>query len=113
MTVDEALAIAQRLEYDLSDYRSSLPSREDEAFLALAAEVRRLRALVEWQPIETAPRDGAWFLALTMSGIRRVDRLTPPPPSMIRSRRGFFNLEWSDDRYTHWRPIGPGPGEAV
>ena len=29
---------------------------------ALRAEVQRLQALTQWQPIETAPRDGSGFL---------------------------------------------------
>lgn len=87
------------------------PSRDPEGRVAMANEFRVATSatpLMEWQPIETAPKDGTWFLGV-MAGYR---------PTLVR----WFNdrkrdIEgWQDDEaedpisprdwpLTHWLPF--------
>lgn len=68
------------------------------------------RALIEsapqWQPIETAPRDGTRILAFV------------PPYGAMTAHTDFFNGEWRchsclnrEAQPTHWMPL-PDPPEA-
>jgi hypothetical protein len=68
---------------------------------ALEAENTRLRAAMEWQPIETAPKDGKSILALLSNG--EVFRVI------------WFGIGWhasSDIGFvspTHWKPLPAAP----
>jgi len=55
-------------------------------------EIERLRALVEWQPIETAPKDGTWIILAN-----------------LYSADSYYHIAWP----THWKPIGPPPWNAI
>ncbi len=58
----------------------------------------------DWQPIETAPRDGTKFLAYCENGRMRVDWVDEAQ----RNIYGRFWQEHGDNRYTHWMPL-PAP----
>lgn len=69
----------------------------------------------EWQPIETAPRDGARFLA-----IRDEDGFTEIPNIICWNchYENFADTEWDDARQvkfqpTHWMPLPPAPGKET
>jgi hypothetical protein len=63
--------------------------------------------MIDWQPIETAPRDGTWFLAF---GKHSRDRCT----MMVICWDGDPDWVSADDGYrpylspTHWMPL-PNP----
>ena len=71
------------------------------AFRDLIAEVLRLKAEREWQPIETAPHS-TWVLLSHAAWIRSAEGLR-------------FNGVWINEDYdpqpTHWMPL-PKPPEA-
>lgn len=89
------------------------------SFWSMAAEVRdvdgentigqvMVRVVVaaltaQWQPIESAPRDGTHFLALTGSKRQRVDYKHQEVPASL------FWQERPLDRYTHWMPLPAAP----
>jgi hypothetical protein len=74
----------------------------------------------EWRPIETAPRDGAWFLIAVDGGYEVgrydpsfYDRYVEVEGGLYRKEReigweweGFNNIH----RATHWTPLPPHPG---
>lgn len=72
----------------------------------------------EWQPIETAPRDGTWLL-LTGGDIQYGwDGDTVPPCVCGHSSGREWQFAWYDGgaygeylRPTHWMPL-PAPPEA-
>lgn len=65
----------------------------------------------EWQPIETAPKDGTFVLC--------CDLITPfrnQPPIMFVGRwdpehHGWCDKPWHQDRFTptHWQPLPEPP----
>lgn len=71
----------------------------------------------EWQPIETAPKDGTWILLYKeqeLSGIVQVDEWCP----------SIQTVKWAYDRWcecsgysafatpTHWMPLPKPPTET-
>lgn len=107
MDTEEALRIAD----EDSQQRSCLP--RGMACVALAAEVRRLREQSQWQPIETAPKDGEWIIAVNES-LRSVLSKNPVPfPARYVYDEGTY-LGWDDEpfRATHWMPIPPTDSEG-
>lgn len=73
----------------------------------LAAEIERLRAALEWQPIKTAPRDGTRFTAPNMYGAPTVGMWTNLYDGCWYDLQiGHLNGHWKP---THWRPLPPPP----
>ena len=82
----------------------------------------------EWQPIETAPRDGTWFMICCEKDgcdSYEIGRYDPMPwvtyapvagteffekvQDIIHEWRGFNNMH----RATHWAPVPAPPGDLV
>lgn len=60
----------------------------------------------EWQPIESAPKDGD-FLAWHSGDISRVRRFDMGPRSVVNGMRGrWWNENW-------WMPLPPDPPTAL
>lgn len=98
-----------------------------------AAEILRLRDLVEWKPIESAPKDGSVVRVCRVFEGRIIyegpaawrkwhgealhdpltgERFAPSSEQM----RWMYPPDHKEARYcvptpTHWRPLGPPPGE--
>ncbi len=80
--------------------------------------------MMDWQPIETAPRDGTWFL-LTGGQIRYGWDGDTQPSVVCGQRTSEFGDEswqfaWYDGGYygeyehpTHWMPLPPPPAQAA
>lgn len=76
----------------------------------------------EWQPIDTAPRDGSWFVTTSMldPGTYEVGRFQEQFwNSYVEAGEGLFRLErrlvseFTHDNFrraTHWMPLPPPPG---
>jgi len=83
-------------------------------------EVERLRALTNWQPIETAPRDGTWILLTGGSVDWDWDGDSKPRvvAAQFRERNAdSWQFAWFDAGYygeyenpTHWMPLPEPPG---
>ena len=93
---EELAAEIERLTKELSGRRQQVIDEREEN--------QRLRALTEWQPIETAPwecvpvllwRNGEYFTAARLRGEHGPGWCTPDGYQI-------FNP-------THWKPLGPGP----
>ena len=79
------------------------------------AEIARLRQQLEWQPIETAPRDEMIEIIHQWIKIPQIVRWTSKYHSPYdRLIQGFFRVEWPFDYIpleiiTGWRAIPPLP----
>lgn len=83
-----------------------------EEALRLRAEVAALRAAAEWRPIESAPRDGAAFLATDCrTNSHRVvwfdDEASPPFIWHVDDASDGFNHHAGF--FTHWMPLPEPP----
>jgi hypothetical protein len=80
----------------------------------------------EWQPIETAPRDGSWFVtanAREPDGEYEVSRFNPwMQDQYVQEVDGRFRrervpvMEFSSDNFhraTHWMPLEPPHNAAL
>jgi hypothetical protein len=81
---------------------------------ALEAENTRLRAAMEWRPIETAPRDGtevvgsAWWIM--DDGAYRLGWMAEG--YLCGDRWAFASFDLNEDEYskpTHWKPLPAAP----
>jgi len=81
---------------------------------ALVAEVRRLKEAQQWQPIETAPKDGQYILAYPcLAGIPLVitwGRVEDYPWS--ESWRVPLSNKAPPYRPTHWQPLPKPPVQS-
>lgn len=87
-----------------------------EAYLAKCSEVRELRDRVrEWQPIETAPNDGTFFLAVSVDDPVDVRAVNQPDGCALGVWRksAHFNGEYCGVAVmftpTHWMPLPEAP----
>ena len=86
---------------------------EDECYISLvdyiAVDIKNvwnIRA-PQWQPIETAPRDGTLFVGY------RLGKVGPQPIVALcyGNKHGIFRDDFKDNAYaTHWTPL-PQPSE--
>lgn len=77
--------------------RLDLPIERTKAYDAIMEEIKHLRSLIpQWQPMETAPKDGTWFLGL-INGL--------PRPMMWMPGNNNFCDETMLYRPTKWMPI--------
>lgn len=90
----------------------------NELIVAQDAEIARLRQQCEWQPIETAPRDGTVIeLIAPMSEYPRIGKWVDFPSFVFRGVREPGISKWVDANLTLpeiknptlWRPIPPVP----
>lgn len=88
----------------------------------------------EWQPIETAPKDGTWFVALPRAemGFGAAEGFIPYPPTVCHIKVSRRYDHWAEievdhadvcckamncwtafglDDFTHWMPLPPPPQE--
>ena len=76
---------------------------------AMAREAAE-RAVVEWQPIETAPRDGTPILAI-LKVTNNKTNFAWHEPNVIWATddESDWYRGWGFDDYTHWMPLPPPP----
>ena len=71
----------------------------------------------EWQPIETAPRDGTNIVLfdgqrVSVGGwVSAADQGAEPGEEYLISA-GWWSLDLSDNQPTHWMPLPDPPTEA-
>lgn len=73
-----------------------------------ADEIERLRSLLEWKPIETAPRDGT-MIFVYVPGFGLGPLLLYWLDGMWREPANGMGLRPTP---THWRPLGPPPQQG-
>jgi hypothetical protein len=67
---------------------------------------------MDWQPIETAPKDGAKILVCSTDGrgldarIVRWEEYAGPGQWYTVHGEAY----WREDDFTHWMPLPPPPG---
>jgi len=83
-------------------------------YAEMQAEIERLRALVEWRPIETAPKDGTFLLLFDPHNDRTItvgfwstQGLGPEWARWV-SIPGAFGR-----KPTHWLPLPPPPRDKT
>lgn len=58
---------------------------------------------MEWQPVETAPRDGRFFI------VCNVDTKAKTMVKWCFRKRGFFTLGGYKAKFTHWQDFPEFP----
>jgi len=70
------------------------------------------RLIPEWQPIETAPRDGKRFISTDDYNIEII-RWYNGTWVVRRCSDPFYDEEWDENTPTHWMPLPPAPKAGV
>jgi hypothetical protein len=66
-----------------------------------------------WQPIETAPKDGTWFLAYSPNGNwRRISWGRNRHHELCWCAADYWWLE-TERQFTHWQPLPTPPAADV
>lgn len=74
--------------------------------VTLGQEVGRLREMTEWQPIETAPKDGSKILAWFADGDYSIIYWGAYDGSWVQSLPGLgSDSGYSPDTFIHWMPL--------
>ena len=68
----------------------------------------------EWQPIETAPKDGREILLydgdrVTFGGYLNAQSQGVEPQAEHETFCGWWSVSGSDDVFTHWMPLPEPP----
>lgn len=108
MTLRTELA---RLAGELREIARCLDPSKDAALTDIATRLDGLLASCgEWLPIESAPRDGALYLAANGHGEQWTENA---PPNCKAGRWHLIDGEWrgASERHdaTHWRPLPTPP----
>lgn len=81
--------------------------------MAALDRIENLEAVMKWQPIETAPRDGTEILLWGKIGTDRfLDKAKPYPligKFFNGGDKGWFVSHTSAVSATHWMPLPPNP----
>ncbi len=102
-------------QFPFLDHELRVQKLIDEFIATQDAEIARLRQQLEWQPIETAPRDEMIEIIHQWIKIPQIVRWTSKYHSPYdRLIQGFFRVEWPFDYIpleiiTGWRAIPPLP----
>ena len=80
----------------------------NEEVTRLKAEVERLRKAGEWQPIETAPKDGTWFIAGFDGDLPSRHAWA----AMCIWECGRFEVQETPDQPDYWMPLPKPPQEG-
>lgn len=96
---------------DASAFRSLITTTQAEAYADA-----RVREAQQWQPIETAPKDGTAILLSNERGAWMA-KYDPVYPSGYRPENPWFSLMLNHDHMrkgkpcapTHWMPLPPPP----
>lgn len=89
---------------------------------AYIAAQRERDAANGWQPIETAPRDGSWFLAVSAGVDKRTGRPWQPGIVAINADGDYVPDDFHEDYFTvcanewpvtHWMPLPAPPKEPT
>ena len=81
----------------------------------LAEECRQLEAMTEWQPIESAPKDGTYVDLWLTYHSKKLDGYCVPDTYF---KDGWWHYDFCDEDYeldstdctiTHWKPVTKPP----
>ncbi len=111
LTDEELLAWLE--EFSVTDYGEY----DAERAVHLAARFRELLAQQEWQPIETAPKDGTLIEIREKSGRVQIAQWGEPgynePNWWVQLTQGGFSMnEYPTTNVTHWRPLPAPPKDG-
>ncbi len=107
ITAAKAMQSEKPYSFDWIAASDVLDELHGEKLAALLLEADAL--LPKWLPVESAPRDGTWFLAIS----KEWDNAKSP--LMIRYLKGpqwSGFVDWDDDSYDHityWMPLPGAP----
>jgi hypothetical protein len=88
--------------------------RRDAQITRLTAEVEKLRAALQWQPIETAPKDGTAIDLWSVGGFRYPSAAWDFIPPVNGWGWTDTNHHGSVEEYgpfSHWLPLPPPPAQ--
>lgn len=108
----DPMELVGRLERRIgADLEGECHLNEDEARQIAAC----IREMVEWRPIETAPRDGSRFLAYGGGLDDQVETCSWSEGTCCWNLETFTADDRDDEpdgycRPTHWLPLPPAPG---
>ncbi len=113
LTDDELLSWLE----ETSDKAHATASRSAPQLRQLAARFRELLAQQEWQPIETAPKDGTLIEIREKSGRVQIAQWGEPgynePNWWVQLTQGGFSMnEYPTTNVTHWRPLPAPPKDG-
>ena len=78
------------------------------------ADLERQLAAYKWQPIDTAPKDGAMFIAYQNGSVYECRWVEYPPDLDHQGSAGFLDMTNDGIEYpTHWMPLPEPPTEAI
>lgn len=103
---------------DASAQALGLPNRRWYASLADAIDAHLAKGAQEWQPIETAPRDGTPILisngvsvmeARWLTECQMGQFVTAPGWQVVECEDGWYSIGLEADWPTHWMPLPAAP----
>lgn len=116
------------LKLALEEYNNWPPSNREKYYPIIEAAAKRyveIESMLEWRPIETAPRDGTKFLAIlpdhpipeilnAVTIMRTVGDKDDVYIGFVRGSDFFSEFENVDELYpTHWMPLPNPPATRI